>query len=291
MRKTLITVAAMALAAFLLIGANTARNVAGWQVVARSPADAEALLAPYWRLVAPEGPGPFPAAILLSGCDGIHDNMDFWADRMVASGRAALIVDSHGPRNLVKAQAWRAVCAGQILTGAERAGDVAVALAALRRMPRIDAADVALIGASHGGWTAMELLARLGQPTPPPGLTAWPDAPATLLGQIGPVVLLYPYCGFASGGGTAWPDPIHALMILAENDSIVSTPACRAMGQALADAGTDIRVVVLPGVNHGFDQSERSILSRLKFDGQATEAAAVLVDGFLNASASGGERL
>ena len=92
--------------------------------------------------------------MLLSGCDGVHDNMEFWANRLAARGYRALILDSHRPRGLDRFEAWRLVCAGQVLPGAERAGDLAVALAD----PALPAGGRIVLGASHGGWAAMEFL-------------------------------------------------------------------------------------------------------------------------------------
>lgn len=83
----------------------------------------------------PAGDGPFPTALLVSGCDGPKDNLVRLATTRRAAGWAAVIVDSHGPRGYDHAQRWRLICTGQLLTGSERAGDVAVALdAAVSRL-------------------------------------------------------------------------------------------------------------------------------------------------------------
>lgn len=287
MRKRLIVLAVTALAVLVLLGLNTARNAAGWQPIVQTPAQRLSLLSGSWRMILPQGPGPHKAAILLSGCDGVHDNMDYWARVMRAQGRAALILDSHAPRKLNRAQAWRAVCAGQILTGAERAGDLAVALAALRDMPGIDARDVAVLGASHGGWAAMELMAQLGQPDPPPGLSDWPLPPRDLAAQVGPVVLLYPYCGLISGAAAGpWPSGARGLMLLAENDSITDPASCREMLASLRAQNTDLHSMTLPDIDHGFDQHERSRLSQLEFNAAARDKATALIVEFLQPFAS-----
>lgn len=263
----------------LLALANTLRNAGRWQPLETTPRMLADSLSREWRLMLPPGPGPHPAAILLSGCDGVHDNMDLWAGVMVAQGRAALILDSHGPRGFMEAQRWRAVCAGQVLTGAERAADIAVALDALAADPRIVAEDVALLGASHGGWTVMEFmdLAGLGA-APPPGLTDWPAPPGDLLARVGPVVLLYPYCGVLSRADDAnWPADKPGLMILAERDRIVDPAACEAMAARLNGKGARIAVQVLKGADHGFDQAERSAFSPLEFDRTHTDAAIIAV--------------
>lgn len=290
MRKRVIVMSGVAVAVIVLgiIGLNTARNAAGWQPITQTPAERSAMLAGSWRILEPRTPGPHKAAVLLSGCDGVHDNMDYWARYMLERDRKVMILDSHAPRKLDRAQAWRAVCAGQILPGIERAGDLAVALAALREMPDVDATDTLVLGASHGGWTAMELLAGLDKETPPPGLTGWPAPPGELAAQIGPVVLLYPYCGMLSHGDEGrWPGQSRGLMILAQDDSITDDAACREMANDLAGKGVGLNTVTLSGTDHGFDQRDRSALSPLEFDPQARDKATGLVTDFLRGFESG----
>lgn len=282
MRQRLTILAVTAFMVLLLLGLNTARNAAGWQLLVQTPAQREELLSSAWRILTPTTPGPHKAAVLMSGCDGVRDNMDYWAQVMLDQGRAVMILDSHSPRSLNVAQAWRAVCAGQVLPGAERGGDLAVALAALRDMPGINADDVAILGASHGSWSVMELLAGLDADAPPPGLSAWPASRRSLRSQIGPVVLLYPYCGLISGAASGrWPDQARGLMILSQNDTITDSAACRTMAGQLAEQGANLKTVTLPGVNHGFDQKERSALSPLQFDQRARDRARMLVDDFM----------
>ena len=283
MRKPLSLLLAAGLV-LLALALNTARNYAGWQPDPDTPAQRLARLEPHWRLLRPTTPGPHPVAVLLSGCDGVRDNMDYWARKITALGRAALILDSHAPRGLDEAQVWRAVCAAQVLPGSERAGDLAVALAALRDMPGIDATQVVVLGASHGGWTAMELLHALAEGAPPPGLTDWPAPPDSLAAQLGPVVLLYPYCGLVSRADGPWPAGVRVLMLLAGRDAITDPDACRVMASGQLARGTDLTLRIEPKANHGFDQSERSRLSLLRFDPQATfwarERVVAFVRGF-----------
>lgn len=291
MRKPLIALAAVAGLVLAGLGLNTARNYVGWQPDPDTPAERLERLAPYWRLLRPETPGPHRAVVLLSGCDGVRDNMDYWARQFVAMGRAALILDSHGPRGLDRAQAWRAVCAAQVLPGSERAGDLAVALAALRDMPGIDASDVAVLGASHGGWTTMEFLRELASDTPPPGLTDWPAPRATLSAELGRAMLLYPYCGLVSTAEGPWPAHVRTLMLLAGEDSITDPADCRNMAEKLADQGADLAVRTYPGIDHGFDQNERSSLSPLEFDPAATARATSDVTRFMRGFAPAGDGL
>jgi len=274
----------IALGVILLgVALNTGRQYLRWSPVTETPAERADRLAGHWRLVLPDGPGPFPAAILLSGCDGVRDNMDYWAGMFVARGRAALILDSHSPRSLDDLEAWRLVCAGQALAGAERAGDIAVAMTMLSARDDI-VADFVLLGASHGGWTAMEFVAETATNELPPGLTDWPAPPETLLATVSAVVLLYPYCGVLNGAtADRWTGAPPTLFVLAENDTIIDTPDCLARAEGFRKEGASVEIAVLPGADHGFDQQQKSLFSTLVFDEGLREETRGIVEGFLGA--------
>ena len=71
-----------------------------------------------YELLTPAGAGPFPAVVVMHGCDGVNENTRRWAQRLVSWGYAALIVDSFRPRGL------SSVCnRGSILPASVRAGD------------------------------------------------------------------------------------------------------------------------------------------------------------------------
>lgn len=259
------------------MGANTWRNWAGVAISTDSPAERRALLAPDWRMV-PEGADILDAgAMLLSGCDGVHDNMDYWAGVMAARGHPGLIVDSHVPRGYDKLESWRLLCMGQLLPGAERAGDLAVAMAETARD------DVILFGASHGGWTVLEYLRQAMSGDLPPGLTDWPQAPADQLSRIGAAIVIYPYCGILNGAAEGdWSDMPPILMILAGQDELRVTPACQRMAEDLRERGADIQVILYEDAGHGFEQQERAPFSQLEFIPELRDAATQEVDAFLD---------
>ena len=278
-KRALLIAAALAVLVLAGLGANTARHWAGLAGSSEAAARRRAELAPFWRIVAPpRGTAEAGGAVLLSGCDGVHDNMDFWAGRLAAQGYRALILDSHRPRGLDRFEAWRLVCAGQALPGAERAGDLAVALAD----PALPQGGRVVLGASHGGWTAMEFLRLALTGQAPPGLGDWPLDPAGLLRGLDGLILLYPYCGLLNGADEGdWNAAPPILMILAAEDRIISTPACEEMADRLRARGARIRVEVLPGADHGFDQRERSALSPLSFDAALRDRTDREVEEFL----------
>ncbi|MFV0408746.1 MAG: dienelactone hydrolase family protein [Paracoccus sp. (in: a-proteobacteria)] len=252
----------VALTLLLLAGAslNTFRHWEGVAATIETPAERRAKLAPFWRMVPPAIPVAQAEAMLLSGCDGVHDNLDYWAGVLEGRGHPGLIIDSHTPRGLDKLQSWRLLCMGQVLPGAQRAGDLAVAMAASQQD------DVILLGASHGGWSVLEFLGQVQTGTLPPGLTAWPAPPESLYSRVGATIVFYPYCGMLNGADRGdWSDAPPILMILGEKDELRLTPACRKMAADLRARGADIELIVYTEAGHGFEQQERAPLSQLTF--------------------------
>lgn len=144
-----------------------------------------------------------------------------------------------------------------------------------------------LLGASHGGWAVAELMALAEAGTIPPGLTAWPEPPDDVLSRVAGVVLLYPYCGRASGAAGGWNQPAPVLMLLAGEDEIVSVEACQATARALAAHGVPVEVLVMQGAGHGFDQRARAPASPLSFDARATDRALALGRRFARTALDG----
>lgn len=281
LKRAGLATAALLVLILAMTGANTWRQWAGLTGAADTPSMRRAQLKPFWRVRTPEeGIAGTEDAVLLSGCDGVHDNMDFWAGQLAGLGYRALILDSHSPRGLDRFEAWRLVCMGQALPGAERAGDLAVALAD----PALPSGGTVVLGASHGGWTAMEFLRLALTAEVPPALRYWPASPAQLLQGLDAVILLYPYCGMLNGAVDGdWTAAPPILMVLAAEDRIVSTPACEDMAVRLRERGARIEVEILPGADHGFDQRERAALSVLSFDPALRDRAADEVNAFLAA--------
>jgi dienelactone hydrolase len=279
--------AALALALMAGAGGNALFRYRGWSVERLDPAALSALLAPAYRIVRPEGPGPFPTALLYSGCDGPHDNLDRWAEALKARGWAAIIVDSHGPRGLTNYEVWRLICAGQLFMGSERAGDVLVSLDDARAMDFVDPRRMALIGASHGGWAIMELLALDPPAALPFNLAALPaGAPEDPLDGVVGVLLLYPYCGPGNRARPeGWRQPIPTLFLVSDSDTVAPAESCLALAGRMQDRGLPVETHVLAGVTHGFDQQNRSVLSTLEFDPEATAAALGLGADFLDRAA------
>ena len=267
------------------ITGNTVGRYFGWVVEDRDPEALAGLLRPFYRVIAPEGAGPFPTALLYSGCDGPRDNLDRWAAMLNARGWAAIVVDSHGPRDYLDTDIWRLICAGQLLMGSERAGDVLVSINDARHMPFVDRDRMVLIGASHGGWAIMELLAFEAAWALPFNLSSLPsDLTVThpLDGVIG-AILLYPYCGQANRSrraGWTWPMPV--LFMLSASDLIAPAGDCLEVAEMLIANGLPVETRVFDGVTHAFDQQERAPFSAFEFNAEATAEALQLGEAFLD---------
>ncbi len=256
---------------------NSLRGYTGHTVPRIAPEALSRLLAPSYRVETPAGAGPFPVMLLFSGCDGPKDNLDRWAAMARDEGYATMIVDSHGPRGFLDWQIWRLICAGQLLTGQERAGDVAVAIADALALPFADGRLV-LFGASHGGWSILDLLALHGRGEVPFNLTAWPDRVARDgLAPVLGTILTYPYCGIMSRVRRAgWRHPAPVGFLLARGDTIADEEKCADLAGRMQGDGLPVTVQTFEGVTHGFDQNVRSPLSPFEFSPAATGEALAL---------------
>jgi dienelactone hydrolase len=129
--------------------------ILGWSLVATNADGAQAAGAGHgdtssYELLTPQGAGPFPAVVVMHGCDGINANTRRWAERLVSWGYAALIVDSFRPRGLTN------VCnRGAMLPASVRARDALEAKNYLRSLPSVAKGRIGLVGFSHGGWAAL----------------------------------------------------------------------------------------------------------------------------------------
>ncbi|UOM33942.1 dienelactone hydrolase family protein [Acuticoccus sp. I52.16.1] len=277
---------AMTLVTLLLVSAlavHTLGRLQGWFTERVSPAALSALLKPSYVVTKPEGPGPFPTALLYHGCDGAKDNMHRWAKALVEDGWAAVVVDSNGPRHYTDFATWRLVCAGQLLPGSERAGDILVSIADAVALPFVDPERLALIGMSHGGWSIMELMTLDLTRERPTNLRRLPEPGPALLEGVRASVLVYPWCGLAN---TArfwdWLNDSPVLFVLATADIVAPMYECEMVARNLEEEGHAVESIVFQGATHGFDQEERSEFSPLAYNPEATREAIATALGFLD---------
>jgi dienelactone hydrolase len=271
----------------VLLAVPAALGLAVWQgwLVERLPATRLAeLLRPAIQVHKPEGDGPFPAAVLVSGCMIEAEKMARWAALFTAHGWVAVVPDSYTPRGWNRPEVHGRICRGQMFWGTARAGDVLVALDEARRLPFVDPDRILLAGWSHGGWAVMDLLAFDPPRRLPFNLNDLPPGFAAhgLKGVVG-VLLVYPYCGLGNRArGSGWRHPAEVLMLLGGADRIVALGTCRAIAEALQRRGQKVAVHVYPGIDHGFDDPALQPDSPLIYDPITTADAFVRVGRFLD---------
>jgi dienelactone hydrolase len=176
-------------------------------------------------LFEPEGAGPFPAVILLSGCSGVgpdFETMRRVTTSYVAKGIATLVVDSFTPRGVL------GVCDNPTSDTVEyRSRDAIAASVWLSRRAEIDARKIFLQGYSHGAIAAIAVINTKQPPVRPH--------------KIRGVVAFYPFC---------FPDTkfsVPTVILVGEKDDW--TPADRC--EAITDK-TNVEVVVYPDALHAF---------------------------------------
>ncbi len=105
------------------------------------------------RLVQPEGYGPFPAVIMMHGCAPDNQFLNAWENKLVQWGYVVLRLDS------LTLRSRQTFCApDHFSTAKARAQDAYDAKAYLEKRPYVDKDRIALMGWSHGGTAALDVL-------------------------------------------------------------------------------------------------------------------------------------
>lgn len=98
------------------------------------------------HLSKPNGEGPYPAVVLLHGCDGIGAWNDEWQHRLTTWGYVVLDVDSFTPRG------EDSICENvSAVTSSIRALDAHGAKNYLVSLDYVDSVRIGVVGMSHGG--------------------------------------------------------------------------------------------------------------------------------------------
>ena len=195
-----------------------------------------------FRIVKPNGPGPHPGVVFVSGCSGFNPSFaagayDRVAEQLRSHGYIVVFADYLGRWNLKS-------CAGASITHADAAKEVVAATAWLRSQPTADPARITALGWSYGGGAVLVALARYTED------------------QLGfaRAIVYYPDCRSVRPWKTASP----VLMLLAGEDDVAPGKACRQAAEKSAVPGA-VKIVTYPGALHGFDTSE--LPPRMKYPG------------------------
>ena len=210
-------------------------------VHAPSPLFGQSTPTPPYRMVRPQGPGPHPALLFVSGCSGFApdsapDHYPRVAREFAARGFVVVFVDYLAARD-------RKSCGGMVGPG-DAAKDILAAARYASAQPFIRAGDVSVIGWSMGGGGVLAAISAL---------------PAGRAAPFRRAVAYYPVCW---GIDAPWRVAVPLLMLLAGRDEVSSTPACHQLVKRLGE-GQPIEVRVYPAARHAFDVPDLPPLTRL----------------------------
>ena len=233
------------------------------------------VVAPFSELKMPRGAGPHPLAILLPGCMSWHPHHSVWKKRLRKKGFAVLHVDSFAVRRIRdRRKMLNEVCAGTLMQGSERAGDLMAILPSIWSRSDIDETKTILMGWSHGGWSASDFLSMVASGDRPPNLTANVSLKED---NFKAAFLFYPYCGAGSiSAKKGFPNSTEAIIFHGLKDRITSASECEAKADNLSRSGGGVEFVGLDGAAHWFDNH-----TDMKFDRTATRKVTKIIDKML----------
>jgi dienelactone hydrolase len=219
-------------------------------------------------LLLPDGPMPaggFPALVALHGCSGMYSSLkgreDHLAERLMAradlmlnEGYALIFPDSFGARGR------REICtvkAGEhSIPIAKRKLDALGALAYLATRREIARDDIALVGWSHGGSTALAAINARDRDVV--AFRDRSDAPAFFRAAVA----FYPGCRASLAAGDRWEPAAPSRILIGELDDWTPAKTCVELGAAAAARGDPLKVIVFPGAHHGFDAPGSTVVHR-----------------------------
>lgn len=195
----------------------------------------------------PEGPGPFPAVVVMHDCSGVGPASSGapgrWAKELVARGYVVVIPDSFTPRGHAGGVCTVPVSQRRANVSPERrAGDAYAALAYTRSLPYVDGPRVGIMGGSHGGSTTLATMIA-------------PDSDPEPLARdkragFAAAVALYPRCEIRS---RVYKPVAPLLILIGEKDDWTPAEPCRKLADIARGAGHPVAIHVYAGAHHSFD--------------------------------------
>jgi dienelactone hydrolase len=218
-------------------------------------------------LLKPDGPGPFPAVVIVHDCSGLGPHSSGapmrWGKELLAQGYVVVIPDSFTPRGFAEGVCILPGNETGAVSGYVRDGDAEAALNFLRAQPYVDGQHVGLMGGSHGGWTTLATMTNLVRDNAAVrqakrnGFTA--------------AVALYPSCASPYGTWAAKREngntgaitgyvgtykPLAPILVLVgEKDDWTPAEPCRQLVATSRAAGYVMDIIIYPGAYHAFDSA------------------------------------
>lgn len=208
------------------------------------------------ELLKPDGPGPFPAVVIMHDCSGLGPRSSGgpgrWAKELVEQGYVIVIPDSFTTRGHAGGVCTDPSPSRTEVNPVRRARDAYAALAYVRTLPYVDGSRVGVMGGSHGGSTTLASMVA-------PVTGREPLATEKRVG-FAAAVALYPGCATRLGrwraDGSGVYEPVAPLLILiGENDDWTPAEPCRKLAEAAQKAGYPVRIKIYPGAYHSFDNN------------------------------------
>jgi dienelactone hydrolase len=208
-----------------------------------------------YRVFLPNGPGPHPAVVFLSGCSGLKPSFapnayEQSAELLRTEGFIVVWADYLSQRNLSS-------CFGGV-TPEEAAQDAIVAASWLRSQQDVDKRLISLMGWSWGGGAALLALGSYSE--------------EELI--FTRAIVYYPYCTSKK----PWTHRLPVLVLQGDADNLAPPEMCKSVLDISAQKG-DIKVITYSGAKHCFDMSED-----FRFHPKAAAAAWEEVQKFLNST-------
>jgi len=233
MLVTAIAITANAMAGFPSLSTDLSPTMGGgYTNVIAIPVDDPEVDAIAGALFKPDGAGPFPAVIYLSGSAGINSRLDralqrALIDHLLSRGVATLIVDPFTPRNEPNGVSDKLNPSAGPQYYDRGARDALAAVKLLRARPDIDPQRVFLQGYSYGATSSIHAVDR--------------KSATASLGQIAGVIAFYPLCH-------PQLDPsVPTLVLIGSNDELTPAAPCQDIKEK-----SNLEVVVYPGATHAF---------------------------------------
>jgi dienelactone hydrolase len=207
----------------------------------------------------PEGPGPFPAVVILHDCSGLGPRASGaparWSRELAARGYVVIVPDSFTTRGHPDGVCTDSSPGRGEVGPARRAVDAYAALAHARALPFADGRRLGVMGGSHGGSTT---LAAMAAPE-----SAWEPLARDKRAGFAAAVALYPGCRARLGSwradGTGTYQAVAPLLILiGDKDDWTPAAPCVALARSSQATRHPVEIVVYPGAHHSFD-SDRPV--------------------------------